>query len=40
MIAQAGIFAFQMNQITPWENTTCSQRYRTDAVDVIWREGI
>jgi len=39
MIAQAGIFAFQMNQITPWENTTCSQRYRTDAVDVIWREG-
>lgn len=37
MIAQAGIFAFQMNACTAMENTTCTQRFRTDAVDVIWR---
>jgi N6-L-threonylcarbamoyladenine synthase len=37
MIAQAGIFAFQMGNPTPLSDTFCTQRYRTDAVDVIWR---
>jgi N6-L-threonylcarbamoyladenine synthase len=37
MIAQAGIFAYQMNAPTPLAGTFCTQRYRTDAVDVIWR---
>jgi N6-L-threonylcarbamoyladenine synthase len=37
MIAQAGIFAFQMGNPTPLSETFCTQRYRTDAVDVIWR---
>jgi N6-L-threonylcarbamoyladenine synthase len=37
MIAQAGIFAFQMDACTPLAETFCTQRYRTDAVDVIWR---
>jgi hypothetical protein len=27
MIAQAGIFAFQMGIITPIEESTCTQRY-------------
>ena len=38
MIAQAGIFAYQMNSTTPLSETTCTQRFRTDAVDVIWRK--
>jgi N6-L-threonylcarbamoyladenine synthase len=29
MIAQAGIFAYQMNQITPLEEASCTQRYYT-----------
>ena len=37
MIAQAGIFAYQMNQITPMREATCTQRFRTDQVDVVWR---
>eukprot|EP00606_Chrysophyceae_sp_TOSAG23-5_P000013 GSChrysophyteH2.ASY1.ANO1.1587.1 assembled CDS len=37
MIAQAGIFAYQMGYTTPLDDTFCTQRYRTDAVDVIWR---
>lgn len=37
MIAQAGIFAYQMNQITPMSEATCTQRFRTDQVDVVWR---
>jgi N6-L-threonylcarbamoyladenine synthase len=37
MIAQAGIFAYQMGTITPLEEATCTQRFRTDAVDVTWR---
>mmetsp|Transcript_13736 Transcript_13736/g.44815 ORF Transcript_13736/g.44815 Transcript_13736/m.44815 type:complete len:352 (+) Transcript_13736:90-1145(+) len=37
MIAQAGIFAFQHGITTPLENADVSQRFRTDAVDIIWR---
>jgi len=37
MIAQAGIFAYQMNAPTLLADTFCTQRYRTDAVGVIWR---
>lgn len=37
MIAQAGIFAFQHGAVTPLDQADCSQRFRTDAVDVIWR---
>jgi len=37
MIAQAGIFAFQMGQPTDMKDATCTQRFRTDAVDVVWR---
>ena len=38
MIAQAGIFAFQMGEITPLSESTCTQRYRTDAQEISWRE--
>lgn len=38
MIAQAGIFAYQMNDITPFKETTCTQRFRTDQVNIIWRK--
>lgn len=37
MIAQAGLLAFRMGQVTPLENTSVTQRYRTDAVHVSWR---
>jgi N6-L-threonylcarbamoyladenine synthase len=37
MIAQAGIFSFQMNLTTPLHDATCTQRYRTDAMEIIWR---
>jgi len=37
MIAQAGIFAFQMGDKTDMADTTCTQRFRTDAVEVTWR---
>ncbi len=38
MIAQAGIFAYQMNNLTLFEDTTCTQRYRTDQMEIIWRK--
>jgi len=38
MIAQAGIFAFQMNQVTPLSEATCTQRFRTDAMEIVWRK--
>ena len=38
MIAQAGIFAYQMNVITSLCDSTCTQRYRTDAMDIVWRK--
>jgi len=39
MIAQAGLFAFQHGAFLadPQKNADISQRFRTDAVDIIWR---
>lgn len=38
MIAWPGLLAFQSGQVTPWEETTCTQRFRTDDVLVTWRD--
>jgi len=38
MIAQAGVLAFQMGQRTALCDSTCTQRYRTDAMEIVWRE--
>lgn len=37
MIAQAGIFALQYGETTKLEDTWCTQRFRTDQVQAIWR---
>eukprot|EP00934_Nitzschia_sp_Nitz4_P004068 Nitzschia sp. Nitz4//scaffold18_size181773//159054//160226//NITZ4_001940-RA/size181773-processed-gene-0.247-mRNA-1//-1//CDS//3329540086//4058//frame0 len=37
MIGQAGMFALQYGQTTPLSESSCTQRYRTDAVRTIWR---
>lgn len=37
MIAQAGWEMFRSGQITKWQDTFCTQRYRTDEVEVTWR---
>lgn len=37
MIAQAGIFAYQMGETHDLHDTECTQRFRTDAVDITWR---
>ena len=37
MIAQAGLEMFLSGQVTPMEETWCTQRYRTDDVYVTWR---
>ncbi len=37
MIGQAGIFALQYGETTPMEDSWCTQRFRTDAVQTIWR---
>jgi len=37
MIAQAGWEMFRSGQTTDFEDTTCTQRYRTDEVQVTWR---
>lgn len=37
MIAQAGALMFESGQITPWEETNITQRFRTDQVQVTWR---
>lgn len=37
MIAQAGVEMFRSGQLTPWQETTITQRYRTDDVLVTWR---
>ncbi|KAL9976140.1 hypothetical protein ACROYT_G013396 [Oculina patagonica] len=37
MIAQAGWEMFRAGCVTPLEETTCTQRYRTDEVEVTWR---
>lgn len=38
MIAHAGLEMFKHGWKTPWNETTCTQRYRTDEVEVIWRD--
>lgn len=38
MIAQAGWEMFRSGCVTPLEETTCTQRYRTDEVEVTWRD--
>lgn len=37
MIGQAGIFALQFGTTTSLSESSCTQRYRTDAVETIWR---
>ncbi|KAK3603832.1 hypothetical protein CHS0354_042838 [Potamilus streckersoni] len=37
MIAQAGWEMFRTGQTTPLQETTCTQRFRTDEVEVTWR---
>lgn len=37
MIAQAGIFSLQFGEITPMAEATCTQRFRTDSVEAVWR---
>ncbi|XP_011303407.1 probable tRNA N6-adenosine threonylcarbamoyltransferase [Fopius arisanus] len=38
MIAVAGLLQFTHGKPTPWSETTCSQRYRTDDVLITWRK--
>ncbi|CAL5227104.1 g10010 [Coccomyxa viridis] len=38
MIAWPGLLAFKNGQVTPFEETTCTQRFRTDDVLVTWRD--
>ena len=37
MIAQAGVFQYMHAGGISVSEATCTQRFRTDAVDVIWR---
>lgn len=37
MIAQAGAFAHQYGARFTLADSGCTQRYRTDAVEVLWR---
>ncbi|CAL1296233.1 unnamed protein product [Larinioides sclopetarius] len=38
MIAQAGWEMFRSGQTTDFEDSTCTQRYRTDDVEITWRD--
>jgi N6-L-threonylcarbamoyladenine synthase len=38
MIAQAGLVAFMAGETTELADTWCTQRFRTDQVDAIWRK--
>lgn len=38
MIAQAGLEMFSSGQTMEWNDTFCTQRYRTDDVYVSWRD--
>lgn len=38
MIAHAGLLAYQTGFTTPLEESTCTQRYRTDEVLIKWRD--
>lgn len=40
MIAHAGAEMFRVGVLTSWEDTFCTQRYRTDEVEVKWRNDI
>lgn len=37
MIAQAGLLQYRMGQRTKLEDSTITQRFRTDEVEVTWR---
>ena len=37
MIAQAGALMFASGQLTKWQDSYITQRFRTDEVDVTWR---
>ena len=39
MIAWPGLLAFKCGLTTPLEEAACTQRFRTDEVDVAWRAG-
>lgn len=36
MIAQAGVLSYLFNGATKLEDTVCSQRYRTDEMEIVW----
>lgn len=38
MIAHAGLLAYRMGEVTTLEDSTCTQRFRTDEVFVSWRD--
>ena len=38
MIAWPGLLAFKQGQVTAFEETICTQRFRTDDVLVTWRD--
>jgi N6-L-threonylcarbamoyladenine synthase len=38
MIAYAGLLQFKAGSITPFNETSFTQRFRTDEVEVIWRD--
>ncbi|XP_011154452.1 probable tRNA N6-adenosine threonylcarbamoyltransferase [Harpegnathos saltator] len=38
MIAVAGLLQYRCHGSTPWWETTCVQRYRTDDVHITWRK--
>lgn len=38
MIAWAGYLMYKSNIVTPFNESTVTQRYRTDQVDVVWRD--
>jgi len=38
MIAHTGLLMYKHRSETPFEDTYCTQRYRTDEVDITWRD--
>jgi N6-L-threonylcarbamoyladenine synthase len=38
MIAWAGLLQFKSGVVTPLDDTTCTQRFRTDEVEATWRD--
>jgi N6-L-threonylcarbamoyladenine synthase len=38
MIAHAGLLAYETGFRTPFEESTCTQRFRTDEVFIKWRD--